>query len=449
MTWQRQMARAMGAKPVREWGILLLLLLLGLVFFLCNANLRIASDDAAWLQGQAPTVFDQYRKIPRLFFVALYTLFGPSAVAALGMIFFFHSLNAFLVYRLGRVLLEDRIAALIAVAVFLINPITLNTLTWISCFSYVLGTALALLALLAFLQGVEHPGRVRFLWSVLALTCFGAGLFCTHEIFFLPLLFLVLGWLRRQTKWAAALCAVATVLVLGVNHLVYDFDRYGIEARRLFDPDFALAYVSSGLSSGAALGLAYPLSFFARTLDFLRISFGEPVRWGLTATILAAGVAFYRNDRAWRLRLALGLSFLALIAPYIIRLYLTPGLVSFHISYVLSGRVFYLPFAILALLLGHLISGLYRAIQGWRWAWLLFLLPLVAFAYALTLYDRNDFLGLNVIRGVSQQMPPPWNPFAIQRLGWLMFPSLAMILAVAIRLHVLRRPRSRQSDARP
>jgi hypothetical protein len=439
----------MRAKLVRDRGFLLLLLLLGLVFFLRNANLRIASDDAAWLQGQPPTVFDHYRKIPKLFFVSLHALFGPSAVAALGMIFFFHALNGLLVYRLGRELLEDRVAALIATAVFLINPITLNTLTWISCFSYVLGTTLALLALLVFLQGIERPGRARFFWSVLALICFGAGLFCTHEIFFLPLLFLVLGWLRGQTRWGAALCAVATALVLGVNHFVYGFDRYGIETRRLFDLDFALAYASSGLSSGAALSLAFPLSFFARPLDFLRISFGEPVRWGLTATILAAGVALYRNDRIWRLRLALVLAFLGLITPYIIRLYLTPGLVNFHISYLLSGRVFYLLFAILALLLGHLISSLYRVIQGWRWAWLLFLLPLVAFAHALYLYDRNDFLGLNVIRGVSQQMPPPWNPFSIQQPGWLLLPILAVILAVSIRLRILKRTRSGQSDARP
>ena len=438
----------MRVRLVRDWGFLLLLLLLGLVFFVRNANLRIASDDAAWLQGQAPTVFDQYRKIPRLFFVSLHTLFGPSAVAALSMIFFFHALNGVLVYHLGRELLEDRIAALIATAVFLINPITLGTLTWISCFSYVLGTTLALLALLAFLQGVRWPARVRFLWLVLGLICFGAGLFCTHEIFFLSLVFLVLSWLRGQTTWGAALCAVAMVLALMVNHLVYGFDRYGIETLRLFDLDFALAYASSGMASGAALSLAYPLSFFARPLDFLRISFDEPIRWGLTAIILAVGVALYRNNRVWRLRLALVLAFLGLITPYIIRLYLTPGLVNFHVSYLLSGRVFYLPFAILALPFGHLISRLYRALQDRSWAWILFLPPLLAFAHALSLYDRNDFLGLNVIRGVSLQMPPPWNPFTVQHPGWLLLPSLAVILAVTVRLCILRRTRSRQSADR-
>ncbi|MEJ2733959.1 MAG: hypothetical protein P8189_10410 [Anaerolineae bacterium] len=428
---------------------LLLLLLFALIFFVRNANLLIASDDAAWLQGRAPTVFDQYRKIPRLFFASLHALFGPSAVAALSMIFFFHALNGFLIYHLGRELLEDRLAALIATAVFLINPITLGTLTWISCFSYVLGMTLALLALLAFLESIKRIGRVRFLWLALALICFGAGLFCSHEIFFLPLLFLVLGWLQGQIRWGAALCAVAMVMALMVNQFVYGFDRYGIETLRLFDLDFALAYASSGLSSGAALSLAYPLSFFAKPLDFLRISFDEPIRWGLTAIIMAVCIVFYRSKRVWRLRLALVLAFLGLITPYIIRLYLTPGLVNYHISYLLSGRVFYLPFAFLALPFGHLISRLYRALQDRRWSWSLFLLPLLAFAYALYHYDRSDFLGLNVIRGISLQMPPPWNPFAVQHPGWLVLPSLAVILAVTVRLYILRRTRSGQPADRP
>jgi disulfide bond formation protein DsbB len=106
-----------------------------------------------------------------------------------------------------------------------------------------------------------------------------------------------------------------------------------------------------------------------------------------------------------------------------------------------------LPFAMLALLLGQLISRLYHALQDWRWAWLLFLLPLVAFAHALYLYDRNDFLGLNVIRGGSRQMPPPWNPFTVQQPGWLLLPTFAVILAVTVRL--CKRTRSKQSNARP
>jgi hypothetical protein len=419
-------------RPGRDHLILLFLFVLGLGFFVYNANLQLASDDIAWLEGEAPTVFDQYRKIPRLFFVSLRALFGPSAVAALAMIVLFHSLNALLVYHLGKTLLGDSLAALVGVAVFLINPITLSTLTWISCFSYVQGTTLALLALFAFCRASQSSARLCSLWSAVALLCFGVGLFCSHEVFFLPAVFLVLGWLQMEFKRGLVLFLVGMAFALLVNLLVYDFGRYGVDAARLFSLDFALAYVSSGLSSGLALSLAYPLSYFVNPLGFLRICFSEPLRWGLTAVVLGAG-AFCRNDRASRLSLALLFSYLALITPYVFRLYLTPDTVNYHISYALSGRVFYLPFVVVALALGRLVSGLYRPIRGRRWAWLVFLLPAVAYVHAFWLYDRADFLGLNVVRGLAQQAPPRWNPYVDQQPAWVLLAGLAVILIVFIR----------------
>jgi hypothetical protein len=427
----------------RERWVLLILFVLGLVFFADHANLQLASDDMAWLQGEAPTVFDQYRMIPRLFFVSLHAIFGPSAIAALVTMAVFHSLNAVLVFCLGRALLEDSLAAMAAVAVFLINPVTLGALTWISCLSYVQGTTLALLALWAFCRGGESYGRGRLLWSGTSLICFGAGLFCSHEILFLPAVYLVVGWLRRDVRLGVALCIFGGALALAVNRWVYGFGRYGIEASRLFSLDFMLAYVSSSLSSGLALGLAYPLSFFVKPQEFLRVCFSEPLRWVLTATLLGAGIVLYRNNKAWRLNLALLVFFLACISPYIIRLYLTPETVNFHISYVLSGRVFYLPFAMVALALGRLALGLYRPIQGRRWAWPVWIVPLLAYGHALRLYDRADFLGLNVASGLAQQMPPRWNPYTSQQPAWLLLASLVAVLAVVIR-HQARgaRPRS-------
>jgi 4-amino-4-deoxy-L-arabinose transferase-like glycosyltransferase len=409
--------------------VLLFLIILGLVFFLGHAHLQLASDDMAWLRGEAPTVFDQYRKIPRLFFVSLYALFGPSAAAALVMIFFFHCLNTLLVYVLGKKLLGGGTAALIAAAVFLINPITLSTLTWISCFSYVLGTSLALMALLAFWKANgPDTGRHR-LWAALALACFGTGLLCTHEIFFLPFIFLVLGWLQGQPKRGVVLCVSGMALAMLVNIFVYDFGQYGVEASKLLSFDFASAYGSSGLSSGLTLSLAYPLSFSVKTLDFMRLCFAEPVRWGMTVALLSVGIVFYKDNRAWRLNLALAFSFLALITPYIIRLYLMPDTVNYHISYILAGRVFYLPFAAIALALGWFGCQLYRPIQGHRWAWAGWLLPLVAYAHAFWLYDRADFLGLNVVHlNLPPPVPPRWNPYASQHPAWFLLCGLGVFL---------------------
>jgi len=221
-------------------------------------------------------------------------------------------------------------------------------------------------------------------------------------------------------------------MALLVNALVYDFGRYGVESVRLFSADFALAYASSAFSSGLALALAYPLSFFVRPLDFLRLCFAEPVRWGMTVLLLALGLWLCKNDKRWRLCLALALSFSALITPYIIRLYLTPDSVNYHISYALSGRVFYLPFTMIALALGEFASRLYRLLRGRRWAWLLLLAPLAAYGHALWLYDRSDFLGLSVaLEDLPQSLPPRWNPYTSQQPLWFLLSVVVVGLLAA------------------
>jgi len=417
-------------------AFLLLLLCFGLGFFLRNAHLQLAADDIGWLKGEAPTVFDQYRIIPRLFFVSLHGLFGPSPVAALAMIFTFHFANSLLVGRLGCELLNSQIAARVAAFVFLVNPITFSTLTWISCFSYVLGTCLALMSLLAAWQGSAQDTGKPVLWWVIALVCYGMGLFCSHELFFLPALFFLFGWLRRGAvhRWAAVFCAVAMVFALLVNFLVYDFGRYGIETSRLFTPGFVSAFVSSAVSFGFSLGMAYPLSFVAKTLNFLRVCFAEPLRWGITLGLLAGGILSYKPDKTWRLRLTLALSFAALIAPYIVRLYLTPDAVNYHISYVLSGRVFYLPFIIMALTWGGIVARLRGDFQDRRLAWLLSVLSVAAYSHALLfVYDRRDFMGLQVVRGSSQGFPPPWTPYADQHPLWFVGLALFLVAIVGIR----------------
>lgn len=431
--------------------LLLLFLLFGLVFFVRNVHLQLASDDIVWLRGEAPTVFDQYRYIPRFFFVSLYALFGPNAIAALTMIFLLHLANSWLVGRLCQKLLNSPIATTVAALVFMINPITLSTLTWISCFSYVLGTSLALTSLLAVWKGSAEDTDKPLFWWIIALACYGAGLFCSHEVFFLPVLFLLFGWefsrkvsednttsrLRESAshKRGVILFAVAMAFALLVNLLVYDFGRYGVETNRLLSPGFISAFTSSALSFGLSLGLAYPLSFFAKTVGFLRICFSEPLRWGMTLVLLAGGILFYKPNKTWRLRLVLALSFAALITPYIIRLYLMPDKVNYHISYVLSGRVYYLSFTIIALIWGGIVAKFYEDhVREHKLIWLWPVLSVAAYFHALlALYDRTDFMGLEVLHGSSQSFPPPWTPYAHNQPAWSVGSALVIIALVAIR----------------
>ncbi len=420
------------SKGILKPGIaLLFIFLLGGLFFIHNAHFQLATDDLGWLKGQVPTIFDQYRVIPRLFFYVLYRSIGPNIFVILAMIFLFHSLNTVLVYSLSKSILKDSIAAGVASFIFMINPVTLSTLTWISCFSYVLGTSFALFSLFFFWKG---KGPRRWGWWAGAIACYCAGLFCSHETLFLPVIFLLLSWLREQDRLRSGgiLFGITMVLGLLVNFFFYRFDRYGIETTQLFNVGFIAAFVSSALSFGLSLGLAYPLSFFVIPLTFLRIAFSEPIRWGLTLALLAAALILYKPGKRIRIWVVLVLSFATLITPYIIRFYLMPVGVNYDISYVLTGRVFYLPFVILAIMGGILIAELYasRFMKNHLSELLLPIVSLGAYLYALlVLYSPQDFMGLSVLHGASQRFPLPWNPYRGSQPVWLA--SLALILVIA------------------
>ena len=427
-------------------GIILpTILILGFVFFAHNAHLQLASDDIGWLQGQTPTVFDEYRVIPRLLFTALYRGIGPNVIAILAMIFFFHSMNTVLVYSLAASFLRNPVAAGVASYIFMINPITLSTLTWISCFSYVLGTTFALFALFLFSKGMTS--QRKWVWWTGCILCYGTGLFCSHELLFLPVLFFLLNWLEG-TDWlkpAGLLFGITMLLGLLVNFLFYRFDRYGVDTGQLFNLGFIAAFASSALSFGLTLLLAYPLSFFVSPISFLRIAFSEPVRWGLTLALLTAGLTLYRPNKRARIWLVLVLSFVALVTPYIIRFYLMPSGVNYDISYVLSGRVFYLPFAILALVGGALISELSasRFIKSHPFGWLLILAAIGVYLYALlVLYSPKDFMGLSVLQGENQSFPVPWNPYRGNHVVWLASFTLIIVIA-GIRIIIYHREQSK------
>jgi hypothetical protein len=209
----------------------------------------------------------------------------------------------------------------------------------------------------------------------------------------------------------------------------------------LFTPGFISAFASSVLSFGLSLGLAYPLSFFAKTMDLLQLCFTEPLRWEMTLMLLSGGILLFRPNRTWRLRLVLAFSFITFITPYIIRLYLTPDSVNYDISYVLSGRVFYLPFTILALIWGGLVASAYEhsVMKESKFAWFLPVLSAAAYSYALfVLYTAADFMGLDVLHGSSQILPPPWNPYADNHPAWFIGSALVVIAVVAVRFFALK-----------
>ncbi len=430
--------RVPGAPSTRGtcW-FLATLLALSLILFAGSASLGLAGDDVGWLHGAPLTAVDAHRVLPRLVFDGLRSPFGPSALAALATIWLLHALNGLLLYRLARCLLAGREAALAAVAVFLINPLTLGGLTWISCLAYVLATTFGLMALLAAWQVLRgdprrRPGWPGWIgWIVASLACLGLGLCSNYDLVFLPLAWAVLGRLGGRLRPGLRLGAAGLALALPLGALVWA-PHAGPDPWRLLGGQGVLAYASFGLSSVLGLALAYPLSFFIPATGLLQACFSEPARWALTALAVAAGILCRDRRAPWRTGLALGLFSMALLVPYCARLILAPAEGSYHPSYLLSGRLHYLPFAGIALILGHLAGVLVRRLPPGPPAWLLWVLPVAATGQALRIYDPGDFVGLTQVAG-SAVRPEAWAPFARQHLAWLLLPLAAAALALALR----------------
>lgn len=412
----------------------LYLLALGFVFYARFTYSRLAPDDILWYQGRAATVFDEYRVIPLACFRALNALFGRSIVAAQGMIFLFHTLNTILIYHLSRSLLSNVVIGRTAAIIFFINPVTLGALTWISCFSYIIGASFALAALLAFVRSALPDAARPRAWSALAVGCYVVGLFCSHEIFLLPVAFVLLGWLfdPRAARRGLVLLALSMAVAVPVYLFFYHFDRYGIESTNMLSAGFVSALASSGLSLGASLLAAYPLSFGVKTYDFLRECFSETTRWMLTLAALLTLAASYKANRRGRLPLVLSLTFGALIAPYVSRLYLMSGAINYHPSYMLGGRVFYVPFIAVALLAGYLLHDLARD-DRFRGGLLLVAGGLYLHA-AFFLYNQYDFMGLAVSDTPPAGAPPPWNPYANDHSLWLVVGGVVAALLLAFYL---------------
>jgi len=419
----------------KELGILAIVILLALAFFVSNAHLELASDDLQWLRGEIPAPTDQYRIIPRLTMAAVGAAFGESAVLALAVTFAFHAANGALLYALARRLLGSRTGAIVAAAVFLVNPVTLQTLTWVACLSYVQGVTAALLSLLAFWRATGERGTARPAWGAAALGTYIVVLFSSHEIFALPAAFLALGWLRGERRAGLVCCAAGGLMAAVVYATVYHFGDYGIGASALASPDFIAAYASSALAAGPALGAGYVLSFVVKPLPVIAAALSGPMRWILAAGAALAGAWLYRRSRDGRLVVCLGAMLAAAALPWSARVYLIPPGVQFDLIYLVGGRTCYWSYAIVALTLGLLVG---RVATTARARLALAALGLLAFANGLRIYEPADFQALAIAQGQPVSLPPAWQPFAGDQAAWFVVLAV-LVVASGVMLRAMRR----------
>jgi len=404
------------------------------LFVLRYAHWDLAADDAGWLRGEAPTALDEYRVVPRLTLGLLHALVGPSPVAVLLLSLVLHLSNGWLVLRVARLLGLGWTAGHMAAALVLVNPLTLSTLTWFSCFSYVQGTTFALLAL-AMAFGRWHGAAGA--WRAAAILGLYAGaLHSTHEAALLPVVILALRACRRRGERllgpASVTSVVAALLGVLLQRFGHGFHHWGIGPWSLADLGIWAALVSSTPALAAGLASAYPFSFLGHTASYLKEILAEPVRWCVAVALLGAGVVAWRSSRRWRLTTGLAVTFAAFAAPYVARLYLMPRMAGYEWGYVLAGRVFYLAWIPLALGLGALSAGWLARTR--RAAWIGHGIGGFAYLSGLAAYTPSDFGGFNVVRaagGVAPRMG--WNPFVGAEPALLLLVPVAAVAGLWIR----------------
>ena len=178
--FRQQQAASDGPAGLARWGWLLVLLAASLPYLL-TLRIGLLSDDYGLLAAARGSM-SALQAMRSDAFVAFYrplTMFvwwlgdrlwggAPAGYHALSV--GLHTLNALLVYRLGRRLLPTAYAGLAAALLFALHPMHVETVTWLAASSDLFCTAFSLSSLLLlehYLSSSSKAGRPAFLFGAL------------------------------------------------------------------------------------------------------------------------------------------------------------------------------------------------------------------------------------------------------------------------------------------
>jgi tetratricopeptide (TPR) repeat protein len=138
-----------------------------------------------------------------------------------------YALSIWIVYKLGRKLLQNELAAFAGALLWTVLPLHVEVVAWVSSIQDMGCTLFCLLGFWMFLRAEEHP-PAGFRWHVAAAAIYFPALFFKEVAFSFPLLLLAYwlchppaeSWFRRALHWlpyvaAAAICGVIRVAVMG------------------------------------------------------------------------------------------------------------------------------------------------------------------------------------------------------------------------------------------
>jgi tetratricopeptide (TPR) repeat protein len=282
-----------------------------------NANLRsLAGLLRTWTE---PRSIPQYYPLVHTTYWVEMRLFGPAPAA-------FHATNVALhaaaAILLWRVLLRLAVpGAFFAAALFVVHPVGVESVAWITERKNVLSLALALAALLAYLRFdplAEAPSPSRRAWW-LAFALYVAALLAKSVVCVLPAVWLVLVWWKRGRIARTDVIPLLPFFAIGLTAALGTvwLERHHVGA---LGSEWSLAPSERIVLAGRALWFyasklvwPHPLIFFYPRWEIVA---GDPAQLVFPVGVVAVGIAlWFARGRIGRGPLAAVLLYAGVLFP--------------------------------------------------------------------------------------------------------------------------------------
>ncbi|MCC6371898.1 MAG: tetratricopeptide repeat protein [Bacteroidia bacterium] len=309
-----------------------------------------------------------------------------------------HLLNGVLVYQLGRVLLKNNNVASIGALLFLLHPLQLESVGWISELKNILSTTFYLLSYLSYLRFSEIGKRNLYLQSLLLFVLAGLS---KSSVVILPLLLIATDILLLNKKLSKSLINKLPYLLLA---LVFGVINIKTQTADLFinhSHEFAW-YQRTGFAGYALLKylLLFLFPFHLSVIYPYPALKAAPVVLGIFVWLLLFAVVYLlakKQNKRWLFFMAFVLVNLILVLQF-----LPFGEVLY------ADRYAYLPVIGFAWMFGYLVEKLNLNFK-WLGVCTLLVLGMIGFSRsrvwssAITLYEDilknypNSFVALNSV----------------------------------------------------
>jgi tetratricopeptide (TPR) repeat protein len=318
-----------------------------------------------------------------------------------------HVLVTGLVYLVASAVLQDRLAALVAAAVFGFHPTHVESVAWISGVTEPLGTSLLLAAFLCYLRQRTRPAMLS-IWMALSLILFAAAMLSKETEVVLPFLIilyeLTVGRASRQPQWGVRLIPYFVVLAA----------YFGLRAAAMHGaPTQGQASLHDVLLSLPWLACVYLKMLFwpapqSPVYDFPYVNNALSARFfiALALITIGCGLVWLIRKRHSQLGTFLAGWFVLSLAPALGAFYLALKSESYH------DRYLYLPSLALALAIAfffHQLRLRHGVVPGVAWGGTTLLLG----AMALITYHEQQYWATDELLFEHACVVAPQNELAL------------------------------------